>query len=288
MLLTKGIYTIAALVGGMEAWSNLRNRTKHNAFLNEAPGSIKTIAHRGVSNRAPENTMAAFKQALQMGCDYIELDVHMTLEGDLAVIHDTTVDRTTDGTGRVRDLIRNEIKQFDAGSWFGPSFAGEKIPLLEEVLDAFGGKIGLLIELKKPSLYPGLVERVVDLLKKRHFRFTSQSHPIMVQSFDIQALRQFYQLMPEVPIGVLISRKGKMKQRMLREFAQFADYVNPKKSLIDPQSVSLVHSLGMEMMAWTLQKQENLLPLLYAGVDGIITDDPVFARMGKSLQRNRA
>lgn len=286
-MLKKGVDAIISLIGGMKAWANLRNRYSQDAILNETNEKIKTIAHRGVSNRAPENTMAAFRQALKMNCDYIELDLHMNRDGHLVVIHDTTVDRTTDGTGRVRNLTCRELKKFDAGSWFHPSFAGEKIPLFEEVLNAFGGKIGLLIELKKPSLYPGMVERVAEILKERQSELTAEGHPVMVQSFDLQALRRFHRMIPEIPVGVLISRRKHMKQRVLEDLAQFADYINPKKNLIDPQSAAFVHSLGMEMMAWSLQKRENVMPLLSAGVDGIITDDPLFACKG-SLQQSGA
>src|SRR5699024_7283151 len=98
------------------------------------------VAHRGASGHAPENTMAAFQKGFEMKADYIEIDVQMTKDGELIVIHDTTVDRTTNGTGNVGDLTFEEIKQLDAGSWFSDEYAGEKIPTFEEILDEFRGK----------------------------------------------------------------------------------------------------------------------------------------------------
>lgn len=279
-MLAKGISLMMALVGGTVLWTNRRDRSKNAASFNGSFEQVKTIAHRGVSTLAPENTMRAFDGALELGCDFIELDVQMTADGRLVVIHDTTVDRTTNGTGRVRNLSWEELKQLDAGEWFNPVFRGEKIPLLEEVLDAYSGKIGILIELKKPALYPGLIERVAALLKERNLH-ESKDSPIIVQSFDFRALRKFHRILPKIPVGVLISRKKQMKQQVLQKFAAFADYVNPKHRLVDPESVACIHRLGMEMMAWSNQKPIQFMPLLCAGVDGIITDDPVFVNRGE-------
>ncbi|HET7577990.1 MAG TPA: glycerophosphodiester phosphodiesterase family protein [Bacillales bacterium] len=278
--MAKGISLMMALVGGTVLLTNRRDRSKKTASFDVSLKQVKTIAHRGVSTLAPENTMKAFDGALELGCDFIELDVQMTADGKLVVIHDTTVDRTTNGTGRVRNLSWEELKQLDAGEWFSPVFRGEKIPLLEEVLDAYSGKIGLLIELKKPALYPGIIERIAALLRGRNLHQEANS-PIIIQSFDFRALRSFHRILPEIPVGVLISRKKQMKRQVLQKFAAFADYVNPKHRLVDPESAACIHRLGMEMMAWSNQKSIQLMPLLCAGVDGIITDDPVFVNRGE-------
>src|SRR5699024_1122413 len=111
---------------------------------------------RGASGYAPENTIAAFDKAVEMKADYFELDVQRSKDGQLVLIHDTTVDRTTNGTGAVKDLTLKELKSLDAGSWFDEKYAGEKIPTLGETLDRHRGKIKILIELKSPSLYPGI------------------------------------------------------------------------------------------------------------------------------------
>src|SRR5699024_7462523 len=158
------------------------------ASSNETPTmkqqqKMVNIAHRGASGHAPENTIAAFDKAFEMKADYIEIDVQMTHDGELIVIHDTTVDRTTDGTGAVSDFTFEEIQQLDAGSWFSEEFAGEQIPTFEEILDTYRGKIGLLIELKSPELYPGIEEKVADALKERNMD-QPNNQKIIIQSFN--------------------------------------------------------------------------------------------------------
>src|SRR3954452_5816424 len=121
------------------------------SFISKSNGELRKvhiIAHRGASGYAPENTIAAFDKALEIKTDYIEIDVQRSKDGKLVIIHDHKVDRTTNGTGYVRDLTYEQLKRLDAGSWNGPQFSGEKIPSFEEILDRYHGKIGILIELK--------------------------------------------------------------------------------------------------------------------------------------------
>src|SRR5438270_12822926 len=125
------------------------------------------IAHRGGSAEAPENTMAAFRHAIDIGMRFVELDVQMSREGELVVMHDETVDRTNDGTGAIHDMTLEELRNLDAGSWFGPQFVGEKIPMLREVLElCMGAGVGVVIELKAPEINVGLEEKVVKLLSE--------------------------------------------------------------------------------------------------------------------------
>jgi len=126
---------------------------------NENSYRVVDVAHRGGAAYAPENTMAAFMNGFELKADFIELDVAMTKDGVLIVIHDDTVDRTTNGTGKVVDLTYDYIRTLDAGSWFSPEFAGEHVPTLGEVLDAFRGKIGILIEIKDQRFTRGLNRR---------------------------------------------------------------------------------------------------------------------------------
>src|SRR5438067_2355598 len=123
------------------------------------------IAHRGGSLEAPENTLAAFRHAIELGMRYVELDVQMSRDGELVVIHDETVDRTTGGHGPVARLTFEELHRLDAGSHFGPEYAGERIPILREVLELCADAgVGVVVEIKSPSLYPGMVEKVVALI----------------------------------------------------------------------------------------------------------------------------
>ncbi|WP_210364032.1 glycerophosphodiester phosphodiesterase [Bacillus sp. REN3] len=232
-----------------------------------------TVAHRGASGYAPENTIAAFDKGLEMKADYIEIDVQRSKDGELVVIHDTTVDRTTDGTGKVRDLTFEELRSLDAGSFKGEEFAGEKIPTFEEVLDRYRGKIGILIELKAPELYPGMEERVAQELKERNLD-KPQNGKIIIQSFNFDSMKKMDALLPEVPIGVLTSSSLHVTDEALAGFAEYADYFNPNYGLVSKELVDKVHDLGMEIQSWTVRSPEAAQFLIDMKVDGIITDYP--------------
>lgn len=250
------------------------------AAPSEKVDRVDTIAHRGASGYAPENTMAAFRKAVEMKADYIEIDVQVTKDGHLVVIHDTTVDRTTDGTGKVGSLTLDEIRELDAGSFFGPDFAGEPIPTFEEVLDEFRGKTGILIELKAPELYPGVEEQVAAALSERNMD-KPENEKIIVQSFNFDSMKTFHELMPDVPVGVLTSNKDHLTDEKLEEFAVYADYVNPTQKLVTEELVNRIHDHGMQISVWTVRKPEEVEPLLEAGVDDIITDYPDYVPRNK-------
>lgn len=242
-------------------------------FAYEASDQVETVAHRGASGYAPENTMAAFQKGVDMKADYIEIDVQQTKDGELVVIHDVTLDRTTNGTGYVKDHTLEEIRQLDAGSYFAPEFAGEKIPTFEEVLDGFRGKTGILIELKATYYYPGIEQKVAEALKERNMHLPN-NEKIIVQSFEFESMKKMDELLPTVPVGVLTGRATDLSEEKLNEFVSYAEYVNPNQSLVNSSLVNEVHERDMGIMAWTVRKKEEVQPLLDAGVDGIITDYP--------------
>jgi len=243
------------------------------------PKKVDVIAHRGASGYAPENTMAAFEKALHMKADYIELDVQMSKDGKLVIIHDTTVNRTTDIDSvlpvAVKDLTLAELRKLDAGSFFGPQFAGERIPTFEEVLDRYKGKIGMLIELKEPARYPGIEEKVSAALKERRMD-KPKNGKIIVQSFDFNSVYKIHQLLPTMPTGVLTSKASDLTDAKLKEFSGYAKYVNAnlKNVAADPTLVPRIHALGMKITPWTVRSRDEVPPLLKAGVDGIVTDFP--------------
>lgn len=158
------------------------------------------IAHRGAALRAPENTMASFREAYSQKADVIELDVHRTKDGHLVVMHDPRVDRTTDGTGEIRNMTLEEVKKLDAGSWFGPQFNGEKVPALEDVLDWAKGKVRVDIELKDTELYPGIEKDLIDMIRKRN-----AAGDIMITSFNRKTIETVQQLAPEIKTGYLFT-----------------------------------------------------------------------------------
>ena len=234
---------------------------------------VDNIAHRGATGYAPENTVAGFDLAVDMKADYIEIDVQRSKDGELVVIHDTSVDRTTDGTGKVGDLTFDYLRSLDAGSWKGEQFAGEPIPTFEEILDRYHGKVGILIELKAPELYPGIEEQVADKLKERNLD-KPQNEKIIIQSFNFESMKTMDQLLPNVPIGVLTSNRADTTAEALQEFSAYADWFNPSYGIVTKELVNQVHSLGMQIGSWTVRSQDAADFLFEMDVDAIITDYP--------------
>lgn len=245
-------------------------------FAAESTGELRqvdNVAHRGASGYAPENTMAAFDKAVDMKADYIEIDVQRSKDGELVIIHDTKVDRTTDGTGYVKDLTFEQLRSLDAGSFKGEQFAGEKIPTFDEILDRYHGKVGILIELKAPELYPGIEKSVAEELKERNLEHP-QNEKIIIQSFNFDSMKKMDSLLPKVPIGVLTSSKAHTTEQALTDFAVYADYFNPSYGIVTEDLVDQVHSLGMKISSWTVRSQAAADFLLDMDVDAIITDYP--------------
>lgn len=234
---------------------------------------VENVAHRGATAYAPENTIAAFDLAVDMKADYIEIDVQRSKDGKLVLIHDTTVDRTTDGTGKVGDLTFEQLRSLDAGSWKGEQFAGEPIPTFEEILDRYHGKIGILIELKAPELYPGIEEQVAEVLKERNLD-KPQNEKIIIQSFNFESVKRVDQLLPKVPVGVLTSNRADTTLEALQEFSTYADWFNPSYGIVTEELVNQVHSQGMQIGSWTVRSQEAADFLFEMGVDAIISDYP--------------
>jgi glycerophosphoryl diester phosphodiesterase len=245
-------------------------------FAAETTGELRkvdNVAHRGATGYAPENTIAAFDKGVEMKADYIEIDVQRSKDGELVIIHDNTVDRTTDGTGYVKDLTFEQIRSLDAGSWKGEQFTGEKIPTFDEILDRYHGKTGILIELKSPELYPGIEGQVAQKLKERNLD-KPQNEKIIIQSFNFESMKITNSLLPKVPIGVLTSNRAHTTEQALKEFATYADYFNPSYGIVSKELVDQVHSLGMKIQSWTVRSHEAAQFLLDMNVDGIITDYP--------------
>ncbi|AZB41656.1 glycerophosphodiester phosphodiesterase [Bacillus sp. FJAT-42376] len=234
-----------------------------------AENNMLTIAHRGASGYAPENTKASFDKALEIGTDLIEFDVQRTRDGELVVIHDTSVNRTTNGSGEVRDLLAADLKKLDAGSWFSPEFKGERIMTFSEVLKRYNGKAGMLIELKSPSLYPGIEQQVAEELAK---------YPLsdkVVQSFEQESMKKMHRILPYLQIGVLMKyRPLGIPVRQLEEMSDYASFINPNKKLVNRGLVQKIHALGMKITPYTVRDRASAASLKKMEVDGIISDYP--------------
>ncbi len=242
------------------------------------------IAHRGASGYAPENTLAAFDLAVEMKADYIEFDLQMSKDGELVVIHDDSIDRTTDGSGRIGDLTYEEILQFDAGSWFHLQFSGQKVPSLTQVLERYAGEIGLLIELKEPDRYEDIELKLADALEV-YLDIEAERHPIVVQSFDLPSLLLFHEYSPRVPVGIVITDSTFEGEEQLTEYAEYVDFVSPKKSVLNDRFIKKTKMLDLELYPWTVKNQEVFQWVYQIKVNGIITDFPNYEQKSP-LQQN--
>jgi glycerophosphoryl diester phosphodiesterase len=229
------------------------------------------FAHRGDFAHAPENTLPSFQQALQKGADGVELDAKLTMDGHVIVIHDPTVDRTTDGKGRVASFTLDAIRKLDAGKWFNERFAGTKVPLLEEVFEAVGKDKMINIELKNYATSGGgLVIKVCELIKRHN-----NHNQILFSSFFPSTLKIAAQTLPEIPRG-LLALPG-LLGLWARSFGfMFGDYqaLHPHISSTSREQMQRAHRLNRRVYVWTANKDEEIKQLKEWGVDGVFTDDP--------------
>jgi glycerophosphoryl diester phosphodiesterase len=232
------------------------------------------FAHRGASAHAPENTLAAFELALAQHADAIELDAKLSADGRVVVIHDPTVDRTTDGHGRVNDLSFTELRSLDAGSFFSEKYRGEKIPSLDEVFEVVGRRTFINVELTNYySPRDRLVETVCLLVKK----FGLQKR-VLFSSFFPSNLSKARAYLPEVPRGLLAFNGwlGAWARSFGFDFGRY-QALHPHLNDVTSQQVQRVHRLQRRIHVWTVDAAEDMRRLFQWGVDGIFTDDPQLA-----------
>jgi glycerophosphoryl diester phosphodiesterase len=257
--------------------------TRSLANQSLSKNNLPVIAHRGASGFAPENTIAAFDLAVEMHADYIELDVQMTKDGQLVVIHDTSINRTSanapDEAVYVRDLSYSSLQYYDVGAAYDAIYEAERVPLLEDVIKRYKGKTKFLIELKSPELYDGIEEAVADALEKNELANVLHAE-VILQSFNFGSVAYLSQLLPHVPLGVLTSRSADLTNRKLDKICTYADYVNTHFTNVtqDDTLVGRIHARGMRIMPWTVKAPGEVQPLIRAGVDGIITDYPNYVK----------
>lgn len=241
---------------------------------------VTTVAHRGASALAPENTLPAVDVGADVKADFVEIDVQLTRDGELVVIHDTTLSRTTDVEAKfperapwsVGDFTLAEIRTLDAGSWFGTEFTGTQVPTLQEVLDTLHGRAGLLLEVKSPSLYPGIAEEIAaELDGEGWLNADARSGRLIVQSFDWEFMAAFNQLAPDVPAGLL---GGPPSEQRIAELSTWADQINPNHNRVTESFVETVHNYGMETWPYTIDDPDRMRQLAELDVDGIITNRP--------------
>jgi glycerophosphoryl diester phosphodiesterase len=232
-------------------------------------------AHRGANNGAPENTLAAFFLAQQQGADGIEMDVKLTADGEVVIMHDQTVDRTTDGHGKLRNFRLAELRRLDAGSWFDSEFHGERVPTLTEIFEML--KDGILYDIELTNYgtpFDNLLEKVLALVQKYGLEKN-----VMVSSFFPNNISHFRRLAPAIPGGVIALRglAGALSRSFVgRWFAPRA--VIPVHLDVTQAYIRTQKTLGRKVIPWTVNDPADMQRLVAWGVDGLITDVPELAR----------
>lgn len=236
------------------------------------------FAHRGSKCNRPENTLAAFKEAIRVGADGIELDVHRTLDHELVVIHDETVDRTTNGYGLVRELTLSQIKELDAGSWFSPIYFEEKIPTLKEVLDflvleKFDGTLNIEIKTDKYH-YPNIEADIASIMHSRPWPFK-----YLYCSFNFRSLKLMETCDPGIELAFLM--KTNPFQIWLGRKSAFVGAIHPNKLWLF-NAKNKLNTIGKSIRPWTLNKEKQIEQAFQLGLAGFMTDNPELAMTVKN------
>lgn len=271
----KWLITLSALVmavGVTTGGGAVMAKEKHKDILN--------VSHRGASGYAPEHTLVSYDMGEKMHGDYIEIDLQMTKDGQLIAMHDEKVDRTTDGTGSVKDYTLDQIKQFDAGSWFNetylqyakPEYEGLKVPSLEEVFQKFGKNASYYIETKSPDIYPGMEKELLRLVDE----YKINKDKLLVQSFSPDSLKIMHKLDPSVQLVQLISYRSyaTVTDAEIAEVKKYAMGVGPNHTYLNEEYIQKIVGSGLEIHPYTVNDKERMKQLIDWGVTGMFTNFP--------------
>ncbi|WP_425595566.1 glycerophosphodiester phosphodiesterase [Planomicrobium okeanokoites] len=262
---------------------NLKFGNGERSTLNS--NEILNVAHRGASGHAPEHTLAAYELGEQMKGDFIEVDLQMTEDGVLIAMHDERVDRTTDGSGLVKDMTLAEIKQLDAGSWFNeaypdkakPDYAGLTVPTLEEIIGEFGRGSRYYIETKAPNVYPEMQEELLRVLyKHKLIGSNAASSKVLVQSFSADSLLEIHELDPEVPLIQLISysEPATITDQEISAIKEYALGIGTSYTSIDKEYVEKIRENELLIHPFLVNSKADMERLLDWGVTGMFTNFP--------------
>jgi glycerophosphoryl diester phosphodiesterase len=245
-----------------------------------APARPRVIAHRGASGHAPENTLAAFLLAAEVGADGIELDVHLTADGEVVVMHNDTVDATTDGRGPIRAMTLHELKALDAGRWYDARYAGERVPTLAEVFQALGRRLLINVEIKaergltSPRKERGQLEAGVVRLIEDH----AMAQQVLISSFSASTLRRVHRLKPSIPLGFLYAQLPRLSSRpllrLIRAWVVPYHALHPALGWVDAGRATWARRMGLPLNVWTVNAADHMRRMRDLEVGGIITNYP--------------
>ncbi|WNS45269.1 glycerophosphodiester phosphodiesterase family protein [Paenibacillus sp. MMS20-IR301] len=257
----------------------------------DPPNDVYTIAHRGASGYAPENTMPAIELAKEMKAEYVEIDIHLTKDLVPVVIHDDTVNRTTNGKGYVKNMSLEQIRQLDAGTWFNEAYpmfareqyAGTPVPTLEQVFETFGKDIRYMLEIKDARPNVNIESILNDMIIKYDLE-----HEVAVHSFSESSLRRFHAINPDIPLYQLVWNDytaARIPESYLNKVKTYAVGISPNFQGITPTYVSQIKRSGLKVMPYTVNYQVNMDKAYSWGVDGVYTNFP--DRFLEVIENNR-
>jgi glycerophosphoryl diester phosphodiesterase len=238
-------------------------------LVNSSNGSslVLIIGHRGASGHAPENTLAAFKKAVALGATFVETDLQLSRDAHFVAIHDATVNRTTNGQGAVHDMTLAELRRLDAGSWFGSEFAGERIPMLEELLE-FSKKNDVVFYLEmKPAGSWGGEHALVGAL-----RLSGEIPRTVVISFDAAIVLSLRKIEATLMTGLLYD--GQLENPIDKAVEIGARQLVVRGDLVTPAMIAAAQKKDLQVVCWTVNQPAHMRMLMAAGVDGIMSDYP--------------
>ena len=230
----------------------------------------RVIAHRGFSGRAPENTLLAIREAIAIGAEMVEIDVTMTADGHVILLHDETLDRTTSGTGPPTDHTLEEIRELDAGAWFSTVFAGEKIPTLSEALQTVKGRILINIEIKPEAVDHGVVPKIASLIAEHEMH-----NQVIVSSFSPEALLRMKIADPEVITATLFNKDlhtGRDPLEIVLEVGSRGFNISARR--LTAAMIERCHKHGIPIAVYTVNEPDEMRRLIELGVDAVFTDHP--------------
>ncbi len=240
------------------------------------------IAHRGASGHAPENTMAAFRLAVEMGADWIELDIHQTADEHLVVLHDFSLQRTAGDRRPIQTLTLKQIKKFDVGLWWDKAYRNERVPTLDDVLTFARNRIRVQIELKRgSSLYPGIEKRLIETIVRHKAEGWTA-----VSSFEIEALKTLRAMDPKMPLG-LLTRKIRPREILKEAESLKVQAIHISTHRLSNTLLTLAHKNGLPVYAYTVNRPSFMNRYLEMGTDGLFTNYPdrLAALLGKTKKQ---
>ncbi|WP_410982728.1 glycerophosphodiester phosphodiesterase [Bacillus cereus] len=261
--------------------------SKENKYIKakNQPDKVITIAHRGASAYAPEHTIPAYKLGQQLKGDYIEIDLQMTKDGHLIAMHDETLNRTTNRSGPVKEHTLEEIKKLDAGSFFNEKypnlakgkFKDVKVPTLEEIIETFGHDARYYIETKSPEIYPGMEEKLLEILNQYQLsNLAVVKGKVIIQSFSKESLKKIHSLNSSIPLVQLLTHKTatRLTNEDLKEYKTYCLGLGMNYTSMNATYVQKLQKQGLEVHSFTVDKEEDMKKLIEWGVNGIFTNYP--------------